>query len=321
MAQDLERIQSRLDNIRSVVPILAALRTISLGSWQMALNRQRTMQPYTARLLGLLLLLLPHLGPHLNLRKPGVYRESISRWVLSLRKPRDAENVSERVIALVIGSERGLCGRYNATVMERVEHYREEQEARGVQIEWMALGARVIRAFQRQEQALAWSQGLPVTQLPAFDVASGLVGGWLARYEAYDIDAVDVLYNAYAGAGRYAPAVVRLLPPAWPEAASGSQTGVETAPAIIETDPLRMYARVIEQWSAISFYHILLGAAASEHSARFHLMESATQNADRLVEELTLELQSARRQAITREMQELAAGSGLVGNKLPAPGG
>ena len=56
---------------------------------------------------------------------------------------------------------------------------------------------------------------------------------------------------------------------------------------------------------SVSFYNVLLSAAASEHSARFHLMESATQNSERLVEELTLELQSARRQAITREMQEL----------------
>ncbi|MGC9394745.1 MAG: hypothetical protein ACP5J4_07810, partial [Anaerolineae bacterium] len=61
MAQDLERIQSRLENVRAVGPILAALRTISLGSWQMALNRLRSLEGYSGRLLTLLPVLLPHI--------------------------------------------------------------------------------------------------------------------------------------------------------------------------------------------------------------------------------------------------------------------
>ena len=133
---------------------------------------------------------------------------------------------------------------------------------------------------------------------------------------------MDVLYNAYEGAGRYSPTVTRLLPPQLPAkpspiispAASNQMAGDDwVVPVIVETDPLRLYARVVEQWMSVSFYNVLLSAAASEHSARFHLMESAAQNSARLVEALTLELQSARRQAITREMQELAVGAGLLG--------
>jgi F-type H+-transporting ATPase subunit gamma len=60
-------------------------------------------------------------------------------------------------------------------------------------------------------------------------------------------------------------------------------------------------------------YRILLDSAAAEHSARFQLMEGATQNSGRLIADLTLALQAARQQAITAEMQELAAGAGLLG--------
>lgn len=308
MAQDLERIQARLDNIRSVGPILAALRTISLGSWQMALNRVHNLRRYSERLLGFLPVVLPRITPRTSSR--ALYRV-FAPLGASKRTPEE----SKRRVALIVGSERGLCGRYNATIFEQAEPYLIAAVGQGVEVEWGALGTRMVRTFQRQEWPLQWSQPLPVTRLPPFDLAHTLTRDWLLRYEAYEIDAVDVLYNAYTSAGRYTPTTIRLLPPQQlPTRGQVAVAGSDwAAQVIVETDPMRLYARVMTQWMAVGFYSLLLSAAASEHSARFHLMESATQNADRLTEELTLELQSARRQAITREMQELAAGAGLLG--------
>ncbi len=313
MSQDLERIQSRLGNVRAVGPILSALRTISLGSWQMALNRLRSLRGYSDRLLTFLPVLLPHIQG--ASRMPRVL-DVVRQRLLSFRKaPALASPTQERVMALVIGSERGLCGRYNAVLIARAEQYFADMGRRGVFLQVAAFGTRLIRMFHRQKRALHWSQGLPVTRLPAFELAFQLTRDWLQQYEAAEVDAVDVLYNAYEGPGRYSPTVFRLLPPDLPSAipfvAEGEQSG---APYIIETDPLRLYARIVEQWTAINFYTLLLTAAASEHAARFQLMESATQNVDRLVEELTQGLQSARRDAITNEVQELATSAGLLGN-------
>ena len=81
----------------------------------------------------------------------------------------------------------------------------------------------------------------------------------------------------------------------------------------METDPVHLYTEIVIQWTGIQLYSIMLEAAITEHAARFQLMESATQNAERLVEELTISIQSIRRQQITRELQELAIGAGLVG--------
>jgi len=315
MAQDLERAQSRLENVRAVGPILAALRTISLGSWQMALNRLRSLQGYSARLLTLLPVLLPHIQAASS-TTPRMLKALQRRLSLLRKAPASAAPTQERVIALVIGSERGLCGRYNTALVARAEQYFAEMEQRGASLELAALGSRIVRIFHRQEHPLRWSQSLPVTRLPAFELAFQLTRDWLRQYEASEIDAVDVLYNAYDGTGRYTPTVSRLLPPELPSANPlVLDEGQLITPYIVETDPLSLYARIVEQWTAINVYTLLLTAAASEHSARFQLMESATQNVDRLVEELTLELQSARRQAITIEMQELASSAGLLGNE------
>jgi len=292
--EDLERAENRLDNIRTVEPILSALRTVSLGSWQAALKRKDSMRRYEERLAATLPALLPHL--------PADRRTA--------RSPLGEKEEEMRIAALVVGSERGLCGRFNAAVVKRAESYLAEQEADGAQVELMALGTRVCRFFQRRERPLAWSSALSVTALPHYRLAFDLTHGWLTRYEKRELDAVDLVYNAYHGTGRYEPTVARLIPPTLP--APGPDT-LPWPPPIIETDPLSLYARVVEQWAAISLYGLLLESAAAVHSARFQLMEAATQNAERLIDELTLTVQTARQQAITQEMQELAVGAGLVG--------
>lgn len=70
---------------------------------------------------------------------------------------------------------------------------------------------------------------------------------------------------------------------------------------------------MIEQLTATRLYELLLESASSEHAARYELMGAATQNTDRLIAELTLAIQTARQQTITQEMQELAAGAGMIG--------
>lgn len=298
--EDIERIQSRLDNMRTVEPILDALQTISIGNWQLALRQQGRLREYRDRLHAVLSALTPHLMS--SRRKGGLLRHR--QWFAMTDTTPD-----RRIAVLIVGSERGLCGSFNAALMARAGDHVRALRQDNCQVELLALGARLVRLIRRREWELAWSGPLSVTSLPPFSIAWELSRCWLADYEAHRLDAVDLVYNAYHKPGVYAPAVVRLLPPKLPPVVS------EPAwpPPIVETDPLRLYARAIEQWAALHLYQVLLESAASEHSTRFQLMEAATQNAERLIAELTELVQSARKQAITQEMQELAVGAGLIG--------
>jgi len=293
---DAERTQERLENIRTVQPIVSALRTISLGSWQAALKRLKGLRTYSERLQGILLLLAPHLPKR--------------RWdwlPFSLGKKQASETTSERDLALVIGSERGLCGGFNDTVVARAQAYCEEHPG----TELWVLGARAERLLRRAEREVAWSASLATSALPPFALAFDLTRRWLSAFEDETLDTVHVIYNAYHGAGRYEPTVVSLIPPEPPSTESAS---VLQDHLILETDPLSLYTRIVEQWAAIDMYTRLLDSAASEHATRYQLMEGAAQNAERLIDDLTAELQAIRRQQITQEMQELAAGAGLLGD-------
>jgi F-type H+-transporting ATPase subunit gamma len=222
-----------------------------------------------------------------------------------------ADEGETQAVILVVGSERGLCGRFNAAAVERAEACAADQAEAGDSVELAGLGTRVCRLLQRRGHELAWSGSLSITALPSVDLAFDLTRGWLARYEAHQLDALDVIHNVYRGPGRYEPSATRLIPPQLP---AGTIAGPGQVPhLIVETDPLSLYVRVIEQWAAVSLYGLLLDSAAAEHAARYALMEAAAQNTEQLITELTLAIQTARQQAITREMQELAVGGGMVG--------
>lgn len=289
----IEEIQARLGNIRSVEPILGAMRTISLGSWQAALRRKDSVLAYAEGLLQI----LPHLVPLLD---------RASTW------PNVGPDTPDTAALIVIGSERGLCGAYNSSLVRYVEQELERFRGKGIEIELQVLGARVGRMIDRAGYEIAVQRSLPMTSLPPNALAAELTRTLLRRYEVFELDAVYIAYHTYHNSTTYEPTTIRLIPPPLP---SPEETASQWPAPYVDTDPVRMYIRLIVLWTTTELYRILLDAAASEHSARYQLMEGATQNTQRLIDELTQALQAARQEAITNEMIELAAGAGLVGGE------
>jgi F-type H+-transporting ATPase subunit gamma len=291
--EGIEDIRDRLDNIRSVEPLLGAMRTISLGSWQAALRRKGRALSYADRLRAL----LPALIPLLDGKRRG-------------RGPQPASTRS--ALVLVIGSERGLCGAYNTTLAAYVDGELDRLAGEGTEVELHVLGKRAARALERIGREASETRSLPMAALPSSDLASALTRGWLEGYEARALDVVYVVYHAYLNSAAYEPVTLQLLPPPLPTYEGG---GSPWPPPYVDTDPVDLFVQVIVLWTATALYRILLDAAASEHSSRYRLMEGATQNANNLIEELTLALRAARQEAITAEMQELAIGAGLLGSE------
>lgn len=293
MSEDLERSQSRLNNILTAGPLLSALRTISMGSWKSALKQKSNVQHHREKLMSVISSLMPHLQVDDKLHR--------------IEHPN-----SERIIALIIGSERGLCGRFNSAIANWFNQYIESQSSHKVRIELWVLGSRLNRIFDNQSRFIAWSGTLTATALPTYRFAFDLTRNWLNSYESIEIDVVKVFYNVYQGAGHYQPSTIQLIPPLISTLGNTVLNDSPWPPLIIETNPLRLYQHIIEQLISIKLYECLIESAAAEHSVRFQLMEEATKNADRLTDELTIVVQAARRHSITKELQELATGAGLL---------
>lgn len=291
--EDPDRAVLRRKNIVAVQPILRALRTNSLGSWTAALRKREQLRSYREKLAQLLPILLPH--GRARSEEPVADPDQTSR---------------PRIALVVIGTERGLCGRFNLTLVEYCEQYLQDWGAQGATVEIVALGARVIRILRSRGRKLHTAKRLPSASLPSWEIGASLMRQWLERYEQNAVDALDVAYCQYRGAGGYAPIITRVVPPSLPiMPADDSELW---PPFEIETDPAGLYSQVIEQWIVTWFYDLLLQSAVAEHAARSQLMDAATQNAQRALDELSQAIQLARQYAITSEMQELAAGAGLL---------
>jgi F-type H+-transporting ATPase subunit gamma len=210
-------------------------------------------------------------------------------------------------VILVVGSERGLCGRYNAAIVDRTAAYLASDLPPDTDAELIALGSQIGRLLQRAEYELAWTAKLSLTATPSFDLALGLSRQWLKRHDVGEIDGVYAIHNAYRGLGDYRSEVAQLIPGLVPP-----REATVLAP-IVETDPASLRELVVEQMTASRLHAMLVESAAAEHSTRYQLMDGATQNIARITEELQRTIHSARQQEITREMQELAAGAGMVG--------
>jgi len=174
----------------------------------------------------------------------------------------------------------------------------------------MVLGEHVRRAVRQRALQTTWEGALPATSVPSFGMAAELAETGLQRYEASELDAFCATYNHYLGAGRYEPRTVTLIPCSPLE--HPDEEEVAWPPPIVDTDAQSLHNRVTAQLTALSLYRVLLISAAAEHSARFQLMEGASQNSRELIEELTLTYHTGRQEAVTEEVLELAVSAGLL---------
>lgn len=290
---NLEQTKTRLENIRSVEPILAALRTISMGRWKAAQNRRGHVWDYQKGLTRL----FPEILPALK-RAGGLYEAA---------RPESRK----QVITLIIGSERGLCGAFNRSLVNLAHNYMADIKHRDEQAQLLVVGTMAARLLERAgivpHQILQGS----ATSLPPFELAAELSQRWLAAYEAGELRRVDVLFNALLSAGRNEAWQVQLIPPFMQPDDSHVGEDYSFEP-IIQTDVRALFIRILTQQVVSSLYACMLESAASENAARYQLLEDARLNIERLVDELESEAAQAYRQAITREIQNLAVGAGLL---------
>ena len=297
MTQSYERIVARLSNLQAIEPLLGALRTISMGTWQMAQNKLNRLADFQENYRQILRQVSPLLA---NNGKP---------------KPQaQKEDEIPKNIVLVIGTERGLCGKFNENLVTQAIKWMEEQPAPTTQI-W-AIGSKMSQTLSAVDLSPHWSTVLDSDLLNSYKRAYLTTQQWIAQFEESQLDQLSVLYQKSKGEGRIQFAAVTLLPfDLTGQEPTENSDELTWPPPIIETDPLGIYQQIKAHFIASTFYRALLESAIAEHSSRFLLMEDAKRNSEDIITSLNRELNIERKRKITREMQELAIGAGLIDNK------
>lgn len=297
MTTNFERAKSRLNNIQAIEPLLTALRTLSMGTWQTAVNKINDLNQYESNFNPILSEILPKI----KIRRPT-----------RARKQEKKKQIAEAII-LIIGTERGLCGKFNRTLSRKALSWIKSQQFSSYQV-W-AMGSRLIQHLEGLGINLSWRNSLQSKNITSYPHCYQLTMNWLEEYESYRFNNFILIFNQLTKGHNFQFSTHKLIPyinqHVSPTLSSNARIW---PPPIIETDPIGIYNQIINQKIASSFYQTLLKSTIAENSYRYNLLQEAEDNTEEIIEELKTVINTERKRKITQEMQELASGAGLLDN-------
>ena len=204
-----------------------------------------------------------------------------------------------KVMYIVIAGDRGLAGGYNSNILKLVQ-----SEIAGKDAVVLPLGKKAVDYFKSKRVPIlteAYAEAADVTIGDCFSISKQLCGA----FRKGDFDEIHVAYTDFVSVLSQNPASRQLLPLEKPEAA----TGVNRGDTLYEGDSEEVFAAIIPEYLGGVIYGALCESRASEQAARRAAMDSATQNADDMIADLSLKFNRARQAAITQEITEIVAGS------------
>ena len=228
----------------------------------------------------------------------------------------------KRIALVVFSSNSSLCGGFNANVIKHTTQWLDEHQSLGKeQILIYPVGKKVADALVKQGYAV---QGdfQHMADKPSFSEASALAQQLMDMFEKGEVDRVELLYNHFKSTASqilthevYLP--LQICPPDDPSLSfppddrreEGARERKEETDYILEPSREELLATLLPKVLRMKLYTVLLDSNASEHAARTMAMQIATDNADDLLQELTLMYNKTRQQAITNELLDIVGGS------------
>jgi len=226
----------------------------------------------------------------------------------SIQSPYCVTRPAERILVVVISSNRGLCGGFNLNIVRVVTELirtRYAGQLKNSTVDIMSIGKQgerqlIVAGFDvAKSNNEVWNN---LSYVSIEEVASEILESFTSGF----YDKVDIVYNEFVNAALQNPVIVDYLPVKVPKGNPDQDTGELT---IYEPSKLDIARELIPRMLKTEFHKAILDSHAAEHGARMTAMHLATDNATELISELTLQYNKARQAAITKEILEITAGA------------
>ena len=291
----LRDIKRRIQSVKNTRQITKAMKMVSGAKLKRATDRAVAARPYQeslSRVLG---------------RVAAAAGDTITHPLLVQH-----EQV-EKVLVVVMGSDRGLCGSFNGNIFRRLERHIEKEREGGKTISLRTFGKKARGHFGRRNYNIVSS----VTDLNFSgyaDAALVLADQLSAEFASGDVQEVWLSYNYFKSAGTQIPTITRLLPLSVAAAPTGGGGGAAASSVEYKYEPdgQRLLDILLPMQLRTILLQALLDTEAGEHAARMAAMDNATRNAGDLISSLTLEYNRGRQAAITKELIEIVSGAEAI---------
>ena len=212
-----------------------------------------------------------------------------------------------KIGVLVITSDRGLAGAYNANVLKIAEQHLREIRGRGMEPVLYVIGKKGVGYFRFRGVAIEqdW-QGF--SEVPVYEKAEEIGRTLIRAFAEERIDELWCAYTDFRSAFTQRATHKRFLPIA-PEEVTGTGDATVSPEYLFEPEPEQILDHLLPQYLITKIWAALLESAASENAARRRAMKAATDNADDLLKVLTRQANRARQDEITTEIMEIVGGA------------
>ncbi len=291
----LRDIRRRIAGVKSTAKITQAMKMVAAAKLRRAQDSMHAARPY-ARALEHLLKELLHSASLETARSPLLFG----------RKPDE----KERVILIVVSSDRGLAGPFNSNLLKFTEArirdmYQAHKDTGRLAI--VPIGRRATDYFTRRGYKLAGKYPGIFSKLE-FDVARSITQFVSDLYNRAEADRVELIFNEFRSVVSQKPIAERLMPVLDPSSFVEGKGRAERD-YIFEPDPISILDVLVPRHLESMLWRSLLESNAAEQGARMTAMDSATRNAKDLISALQLSYNKARQAAITKEILEISGGA------------
>jgi len=207
-----------------------------------------------------------------------------------------------RAAVLLITSNRGLCGAFNANLIREARRRLEELERQDAHTELHLVGKKGISYFKFTKRNVA-SQRIDIGDRPTLEHAAELVKPLMERFSKGDLDAVDVVFAKFNSAVSTPPTTLRILPIAAPEKRRSAVN------YILKPSAAEILEQLLPLYVQNQMYRALVETAAAEHGARRTAMKNATDAGQDMLTILQRTFNRARQAQITQELAEIVGGA------------
>lgn len=208
---------------------------------------------------------------------------------------------------VVLASDRGLCGAFNANLLRFAHAQVATERQQGQDVQVYAVGKKTLDYFQRRGVSIA-KRYLGVTGSPSYASAQSMVDEIVEMFTSGQFSGVELVFTRFRSIASHVPSRVRLLPIWGVEKEAVAQEGAPKWEYMFEPDRGGVLGALLPRYVTVVLFQALLESSASEHAARMMAMENANKNAKEMIERLTLEFNKTRQATITKELTEIVGG-------------
>lgn len=282
MAKGMREIKRQIKSVQNTRQITKAMEMVASAKLRKAQERAQASRPYAEKLKEVV--------------------SSIAAASQGVSHPMLVTRPVKRTAYIVITSDGGLVGGYNANILRKVTDLVRTRHASSSEYELFVIGRKGRDYLKRRNYPVS-QEVTELSDSPRFADIKSLTYAAVQGFETEQFDEIYVCYNRFVNAITQLPTVERLLP-----FDSVEQEGLASSYEY-EPSPEGVLEVLLPKYAETLIFGALLDGKASELGAKMTAMGSATKNASKMINELTLTYNRARQAAITQEITEIVAGA------------